>query len=207
MLLFVEPKHYEEMIAVMREYSLKEDSEETGASVHRFTEVKIDPKKGSATGYIAKYISKNIDGGDLDCGVHGEDPLEAAARVDAWAACWGIRQFQQLGGCSVTVWRELRRLKDMQGLPELAKEIIEAADKGDWKTFTQKMGGVFNVRKEQVFKPYYALSVDKESGVLKTSQYCTQELIRALKGVMTAGREFITRMFEWRIESSVRHAF
>lgn len=207
LLLFVEPKHYEEMIAVMREYSLKEDCEETGASEHRFTEVKIDPNKGSATGYIAKYISKNIDGSDLDCGVYGEDPLEAAARVDAWAACWGIRQFQQLGGCSVTVWRELRRLKDMQGLPERAKEIIEAADKGDWKVFTQKMGGVFSMRKEQVFKPYYELSVDKESGVVKTSQYCAGELIRALKGVMTAGREFITRIFEWRIESSVRHAF
>ncbi|MDV7106452.1 replication endonuclease, partial [Vibrio sp. TH_r3] len=102
LLLFVEKHHYEEMVNIMRFYSMREDSEEQGALDHRFTEVKIDPEKGSATGYIAKYISKNIDGSDLDSGIYGEDPLDAAARVDAWASCWGIRQFQQLGGCSVT---------------------------------------------------------------------------------------------------------
>lgn len=207
LLLFVEPDHYQSMIEVMREYAMKEDGEEKGAEEHRFTEVKIDPSKGSATGYIAKYISKNIDGSDLEDGFYGEDPLDAACRVDAWAACWGIRQFQQLGGCSVTVWRELRRLKTVQGLENVAKEIIEAADSGNWKVFTQKMGGVFAMRKEQVFKPYYELSVDNDTGAVKTSQYCDNELVRALKGVATAGRELITRIYQWCIESQMRHAF
>ncbi|OEE74433.1 replication protein, partial [Enterovibrio norvegicus FF-162] len=98
LLLFVEPRHYGVLVDTMREYNLREDGDEAGADRHRFTEVKIDPNKGSATGYIAKYISKNIDGENLEAGVYGEDPKCAAARVEAWAACWSIRQFQQLGG-------------------------------------------------------------------------------------------------------------
>ncbi|WP_237468673.1 replication endonuclease [Vibrio stylophorae] len=207
LLLFVEPKEYQTMVNVMRDYAMREDGDEKGADQHRFTEVKIDPSKGSATGYIAKYIAKNIDGGNLETGVYGEDPKAAAARVDAWAACWGIRQFQQLGGCSVTVWRELRRLKEVQGLPEHAKIILEAADKGDWKTFTQAMGGVFSQRKAQVFKPHYEFTVDTNTGVIKCSYYCESELMRSLKGVVIAGRSIITRVFTWRLASMVRQSF
>ncbi|MBF4295835.1 replication endonuclease, partial [Vibrio anguillarum] len=104
-------------------------------------------------------------------------------------------------------WRELRRLKCVEGLSQLAKEIVEAADSGNWKVFTKKMGGVFSLRKEQVFKPYYELLVDRGTGVVKTSQYCDSELMRALKGVFTVGREIITRVFQRQIDASIRHAF
>ncbi|KUI97853.1 hypothetical protein [Vibrio sp. MEBiC08052] len=91
-------------------------------------------------------------------------------------------------------------------LPERAT-IIEAADKGDWKTYTLQMGGVFCERKAQIFKPYYELSIDKDTGAVKSSQYCDNELVRVLKGVITAGRELITRVFAWRIESELAPSF
>jgi hypothetical protein len=92
-------------------------------------------------------------------------------------------------------------------LPPLAQEILAAADKGDWKSFTQKMGGVFSKRTEQVFKPYYALSFDTDTGVIKTTLYCANELVRALKGVTIVGQDIVTRIHKWRIEHRECHAF
>ncbi|MEZ8147712.1 replication endonuclease [Enterovibrio norvegicus] len=199
LLLFVEPRHYDVLVDTMREYNLREDGDEAGADRHRFTEVKIDPNKGSATGYIAKYISKNIDGENLEAGVYGEDPKCAAARVEAWAACWSIRQFQQLGGCSVTVWRELRRLKDMMGESKLVTDIHEAADNGCWKSYTALMGGVFCKRTEQAIAPHYELSVDCATGEVKSSMYSDEELLKVLKGISAGGKTIITRVNEWHL--------
>jgi hypothetical protein len=98
MLLFMEKHHVDGFKRIIERYSLEEDGDEKGASENRCDFKLIDPKKGSATGYLAKYVCKNIDGKDLDKGVYGEDPIIAAQRVEAWASCWGIRQFQQIGG-------------------------------------------------------------------------------------------------------------
>ena len=86
----------------------------------RFKVVRIDPKRGSAAGYVLKYVAKNIggiEGGDCDELGDDSSSVDVWRRVEAWASTWRIRQFQQIGGHHVTVWRELRRI-DQRELPE-----------------------------------------------------------------------------------------
>ncbi|WP_407274544.1 replication endonuclease [Dickeya ananatis] len=145
LLLFMRPEHVELARAIFRDYALREDGGEPGADKVRFTAKPIDYTKGSATGYIAKYISKNIDGYALDNETDDEtgQPLkDSARRVSAWASRWRIRQFQQIGGAPVTTYRELRRLqgRDLWLHPVIAPAHI-AADTGDWAGYTDAQGG------------------------------------------------------------------
>ncbi|MBS1212386.1 MAG: replication protein, partial [Proteobacteria bacterium] len=112
LLLFMEARNAETAGSVLRDYALREDGDEPGAQQHRFESVAIDWNKGTAAGYIAKYVSKNIDGFGLEDDLNGHDAKQTAPRVEARASTWGIRQFQQIGGPPVTIWRELRRLSD-----------------------------------------------------------------------------------------------
>ena len=145
LLLFLRPEEVEYATAIFRKHALKEDGNEPGAQEHRFTVTPIDEKFGSATGYIAKYISKNIDGygmdGELD-DESGQSVKEMAKRVRAWASRWNIRQFQQIGGAPVTTWRELRRLGNRELVlhPEI-EEARAAADAADWPGYTNAQGG------------------------------------------------------------------
>ncbi|OXX29106.1 replication endonuclease [Vibrio sp. V08_P9A1T1] len=76
----------------------------------------IDPSQGTATGYIAKYIAKNIDGyamDDLVSDETGKSVKDMAKNVCAWKSRWAIRQFQFFGGAPVTTYRELRRYANL----------------------------------------------------------------------------------------------
>ncbi|MFI2832058.1 replication endonuclease [Klebsiella aerogenes] len=147
LLLFLLPQDVEAATEFFREQALREDGDEPGAKEHRFTVKPIDEEFGSATGYIAKYISKNIDGygmdGELDL-ESGQPVKEMAKRVRAWASRWNIRQFQQIGGAPVTTWRELRRLGNRELVlhPEL-EEARASADAPDWPGYTNAQGGPF----------------------------------------------------------------
>lgn len=151
MVLFMLPEHVEAVRKVLRDKWMREDADEYGADEHRFSYEAIDRKKGSAVGYLAKYISKNInakgieDEPDFEGGTAGNN----ARRVDAWASCWGVRQFQQIGGAPVGVWRELRRLGEYEGdwmQSVVMDSLRKAAHVGDWMGYTQAQGGAFVTR-------------------------------------------------------------
>ncbi len=200
MLIFVQQEQAEQFKAIIEHYALREDGDEAGAIENRCDFKDIDYSRGSATGYIAKYVSKNVNGANLDSDIDGGNAIEASQRVEAWASCWGIRQFQQIGAGSVTVWRELRRLKELLGENESFSKIHDAADKGAWAEFVTLMGGVFCKRDEQPIRPLYKEKVDTATGELKQT-YFDEVISISLRGVKLGEKEVITRIHEWRIEN------
>jgi hypothetical protein len=199
MLIFLEQHQSNEFKAVIEHYALREDGDEAGAIENRCDFKDIDYSRGSATGYIAKYVSKNVNGANLDSDIDGGNAIEAAQRVEAWASCWGIRQFQQLGAGAVTVWRELRRLRALCNENEHFIDIFEAADNGKWAEFVKLMGGVFCKRNDQAIRPLYKEKLDTETGELKQS-YFDGVVSISLRGIKLGEKEVITRVHEWRLE-------
>ncbi|QIL83603.1 replication endonuclease [Diaphorobacter sp. HDW4A] len=152
----------------IRHYWLSDDGDERGAAENRVNIKRMI--KGGAAGYVAKYIAKSVGhialaehqdvvNGDqiaMDFGDRDEADVQESGqgfrRVDAWAATWGIRQFQTIGMPSVTVWRELRRVSSDQ-LELFAREGDKAtvrahsvchrhgALRADWRVFMEAMGG------------------------------------------------------------------
>jgi hypothetical protein len=148
-LLFVSPEQKDRLIEICRDYALQVDGDEKGAQEHRFKVVEIDRNKGTAAGYIAKYISKNIDGYGLEADLEGNNPVESATRVDTWASTWGIRQFQQIGGPPVSVWRELHKVRHPIGQSEELENARLTADTGDWAAYVKANGGIDCLRTDR----------------------------------------------------------
>lgn len=162
LLLFCDAQHLPAIEGIVRKHCLKDSPDEPGAHEHRCDIKRIDWTKGSAAGYVAKYVSKNIDGEHVGQDLEGQPAKETALRVEAWASRWGIRQFQQIGGPPVGVWRELRRVRSLPaGAPKHLRDAHAAANKANeikgrqgpcvaWDRYCEAQGGVFCGRKARI---------------------------------------------------------
>lgn len=186
LMLFVAADQLDALKAVIRRYALSIDPEEVaGREAVRIKFMDIDPAKGSAAAYVAKYIGKAIAGAahpdDVD--LYGKPMDVASERIVAWASVHGIRQFQFMGTPSVTVWRELRRLRDKEADPYAAasfadwvaitkpdpealailEDLRRAADAGDWYGYLDVMGGVGVPASERPARPWRLPRLDTQA--------------------------------------------
>ncbi|MBN3062863.1 replication endonuclease [Pectobacterium aquaticum] len=120
----------------------------------RFKILPIDPERGAAA-YCAAYVSKNIDGFQLDVDSEaGLDAIDGATRATAWARLYRIRQFQSFGCVGATAWRELRRIRKTPDCDPILRNFWQAADGGDFGQFirlSREHGGVSLYRADADF--------------------------------------------------------
>ncbi|MCC5880721.1 MAG: replication endonuclease [Idiomarina sp.] len=199
MLLFMPPEQKAHLKNIIQHYALQLNPDERGAKARRVDFIDIDYKRGSAVGYLAKYLGKNMTGKhENDRGV--DEGRHASARSVAWASAFGIRQFQAIGGPSVTVWRELRRLDDTVE-PEF-EAARYAADGSDWAAFWIAQGGIDVPRNDHAIKPHYELteSIDFETGEVRpyTENRYGEPAAPKLTGLFSAGLYRKTRTIQWK---------
>jgi hypothetical protein len=192
-LAFVPADQAVSLIAIVRRHALRDTPNEVGAQKRRFLVERIDPAKGSAVGYVAKYVAKSIDGEGVDKDHEsGEGGASAAVRQVAWARLWGIRQFQFFGVPPITPTRELYRVT-AESLPgEALAELHQACKDNDyaaWLSAVERHG--------------LRLSVDYS--VRPSSRY-PDETAKVIQGLHIAGGDLggelqlTTRCESWRIQ-------
>ncbi len=201
MILFTRPEDMDKLRRVILSYALEQDGKEAGARKYRCQFKRIDKKRGSATGYLIKYVAKNIDGFGMDGDLSDEANISAqenAVRVQAWSTLWGIRQFQQLGNTPVSVWRELRRLGDDVQVDEQLEILRQFANDGDWKGFTLALGGALVKRADLPVRLVYVPRTNENGEAAYTLYKEPSFKVNGLVNPFTGAR-VTTRTKDWRI--------
>jgi hypothetical protein len=212
LLMFCRPADADAIALVIRSYWIGKGAtaEELGpvdAATGRRTReearaklIVIDRTKGSAVGYVAKYVSKNIDGAgkiaEEEDSETGRPVADGVRRVDAWASLHGIRQFQQIGGPPIGLWRELRRLTESSDDADIER-CRAAADGGDFAGFIRAVSfdGIKAGRR-------VALKLEREvrGELTKYAEEPTPPVV----GVRYCSRVEITRTHQWRIQRAAK---
>ena len=193
MLLFAAPGQSEAILRTLRTYALADSPNEPGADQRRFKVIPIDPAKGGAAHYVAKYVSKSIDGEGLGKGNESDTSgNDTARRVIAWARRWGIRQFQFFGLPPITPMRELYR-HDGEGLGSAG--LSEAHDACKANDHAAYLGAC----------EAHAIGFDVRYIERPSTRYA-DELARAVRGLcasaadLSAPLELTTRTETWCIQ-------
>lgn len=171
LLCFMRKKERRSVTALLRKFAIREDREELGSNTGpRFKAELINPRKGSPTSYIAKYVSKNIDGRGLSDEISaetGKSLRDSAENVGAWASLHRVQQFRFFGIPGRQAYRELRLLAGQAlrnqsdkkaGAPVLENPQLDAADVGCFATYIMKQGGVLVPRKHHIVRTAYELN-------------------------------------------------
>ena len=175
LLCFMRKKDRKSITALLRKFAIREDREELGTNTGpRFKSELINPRKGTPTSYIAKYISKNIDGRGLAKEISketGRSLRDSAEHVSAWASLHRVQQFRFFGIPGRQAYRELRLLAGQAaraqgdkkaGTPVLENPrldaVLAAADAGCFATYIMKQGGVLVPRKHHLVRTAYELN-------------------------------------------------
>lgn len=172
---FMRKKDRRSITALLRKFAVRDAREELGSNTGpRFKSELINPRKGTPTSYIAKYISKNIDGRGLANEISketGKSLRDNAEHVSAWASLHRVQQFRFFGIPSRQAYRELRlfagQVGRQQGDTKAGTPVLEdprldavlaAADVGCFATYIMKQGGVLVPREHHLIRTAYELN-------------------------------------------------